>query len=130
MGRKMKYTELDLKHGRVKKDGGSKPVLDANGQPVILPELETSLDKLLDEDWEFRSSEPLPEEDVIGQIETESLYHCLDLLKDSERELIEALFFDSLTEREYAAKTGLSQKTVNNRKHKILGKLKNLFENL
>jgi len=125
--RKMEYMERDLKRDRVLQDADGKAVKDENGRPVELPEREVSLEKLVDEDWDYPSSEPSPEESVIGQLEISALYECLDLLEADERALIDALFFDGLTEREYAAKIGVTQKAVNKRKHKVLEKLKNLF---
>lgn len=45
-------------------------------------------------------------------------------LAPSEQELITALFYDGMTEREYAIKSGIPQKTINDRKRRILLKLK------
>ena len=127
-GRKMKYLELDIKRNRTKQDPKSgKAVLDEHGQPIILPEREVSLDKMVDEDWDFPSAEPSPEDAVIEGIDTETLYRCLEFLDGDERKLIDALFFEGMTEREYAKEIELTQKAVNKRKHKVLGKLKNLF---
>jgi RNA polymerase sigma factor (sigma-70 family) len=47
-------------------------------------------------------------------------------LESDERNLLQALILDGMTEREYADVIGLSQKGVNKRKKKILAKLKNL----
>jgi RNA polymerase sigma factor (sigma-70 family) len=128
MGRKMKYLELDIKRNRTRQDPKSgKPVLDEHGQPIALPEREVSLEKMMGEDWDFQSSEPSPEDAVIEGLDIETLYRCLDLLDNDERNLVNALFFEGMTEREYAKQLGLSQKGVNKRKHKALDKLKNLF---
>jgi len=125
--RKMEYMESDLKRDRVLKDVNGKTVLDENGQPIVLPEREISLDKLVDEDWDYPSSEPSPEDTIIKQNEIKALYACLDLLDDDERALIDALFFNGLTEREYAGNMGLSKTAIHARKEKILKKLKNLI---
>ena len=125
--RKMRYMELDLKCDRVLQDEGGRAVLDENRLPVVLPEREISLDKLMIEDWDFPSSEPLPEDIVMERFEIETLYKCLNRLDADERTLIDALFFDGLTEQEYADLIGVTQKTVNNRKHRILSKMKNYF---
>ena len=125
--RKMRYMELDLKCDRVLQDADGRAVLDANGQPIVLPEREVSLDQLISEDWEFPSSAPSPEDAVMERFEIDALYSCLDLLETDERALIDALFFDGLTEREYSAKTGIPQKTINDRKQRILRKLKKLL---
>lgn len=49
-------------------------------------------------------------------------------LAPSEQELITALFYDGMTEREYAIKSGIPQKTINDRKRRILLKLKKIIE--
>ncbi len=48
--RQLEYIEHDLKRNRVLRDKNGKPVIGANGRPTILPELEVSLDKLIDEE--------------------------------------------------------------------------------
>ncbi len=53
-----------------------------------------------------------------------ALKDALSSLAPAERDLIEALFYIGMTEREYAAKIGISQKNVNARKQRILGKLR------
>lgn len=42
--------------------------------------------------------------------------------------LMNALFFRKLSEREWSAETGIPQKTINDRKRRILIKLKKLLE--
>jgi len=46
---------------------------------------------------------------------------CLQLMSGK---LINALFFGGYPEREYSSKTGRAQQTINDRKHKVLNKLK------
>ena len=128
--RKIEYMERDLKRDRVLRDEKGKAILDENGQLIILPEREESLEKLIDEDLEFPSSEPLPEEAAMKQSEIEGLYYGLTLLDADERKLINALFFDGFSERGYSSKTGIPQKTINDRKCKILNKLKNILQKL
>ena len=126
--RQLEYIELDLKRDRTLQDANGKRVKDANGQPIKLPEREISLDKLLDEDWDYKSPEPSPEDAVVGQFEIDNLHELLDSLKPEERELINALFFEGMTEREYAKVLGISKTALHARKIKVLAKLKNLFE--
>lgn len=72
-------------------------------------------------------------EDVAIQVErllmAEKLKLCISLLEIQEQELIIALFFRDFSEREWSAKTGIPQKTINDRKSRILAKLKKLLEN-
>ena len=126
--RKMEYLEHDIKRDRYARGKDGKLIRDENGQPVKLPEREISLDKLISEDWEFSSGQPSPEDEVIAGLEIAKLYHCLDLLSENERALIQALFFDDLKEREYSLESGIAQKTINDRKHRILGKLKKFLQ--
>lgn len=123
-GYKMENMEFGFKYDRVLKGADGKAVRDDNGQAVILPEREVSLDRLIDEDWEYPSSGPSTEDTVLGQLDVEALYSCLDLLAVGERELITALFFNGLTEREYAGKLGISKTALHARKNKVLAKLK------
>ena len=54
---------------------------------------------------------------------------ALPLLSDSEQELIQAIFFDGLSEREVGARLGITQSVVNKRKARILIKLRKIIEN-
>ena len=128
IGRKMEYMECDLKRNRSAQDEKGRAVVDGNGLSVELPEREVSLEKLISEGWDFPSSEPPPEDAVIKKLEIEALHNCIDTLNADERALIDALFFDGLTERGYSQKTGIAQKTINDRKHKVLKKLKKLLK--
>lgn len=58
----------------------------------------------------------------------ESLHQCIAKLATEEQDLIHALFFRGLSERQYAAETGIHNMTINGRKIKILGKLKKLMK--
>ena len=50
-------------------------------------------------------------------------------LNDSDRELINALFFDGASTRDYAARIGITQRAVIKRRDRILRDLKKCFEN-
>jgi RNA polymerase sigma factor (sigma-70 family) len=126
--RKMEYMERDIKRDRVLKGADRKAVRDSNGRTIALPELETSLDQLISEDWEFPDSAPSPEELCIQKETYAELHRCIDLLNDDERVLIQALFFDELTEREAAQLLGISQPAVHRRKEKILNQLKQFIK--
>lgn len=58
----------------------------------------------------------------------EKLHQCLKLLSKSEQELIHALYFDGKSEHQLFRETGIPQKTIHNRKVRILRKLKNFME--
>jgi len=127
-GYKMEHMEHSVKNSRILQDSNGIAVRDEHGNALLLPEREVSLEKLLDENWDFLSSEPSPEDEVMERIQIEALHEYLEILDANERALINALFFDGMTEREYSAKTGIPQKTINDRKFKVLGKLKKLLQ--
>lgn len=58
----------------------------------------------------------------------EKLYDCLIFLPESDRELIEMLYFENKTERECAEILCTSQQNVHKKKRKILCKLNKLLE--
>ncbi len=126
--RQLEYIEHDLKRDRALQDADGRVLLDVSGRPTILPEREVSLDKLLDEDWDYAADSPQPEDDVLCRMEIIELRYLLGMLTDKEQALIKALFFDGKTERQYESETGIPRKTINNRRRAILTKLKKLLE--
>ncbi|MDR0918565.1 MAG: hypothetical protein LBM93_04870 [Oscillospiraceae bacterium] len=56
------------------------------------------------------------------------MYRCISLLKQEEKLLLFALFWDELTESEYAEIIEKHQSTVNRMKKKILDKLRESFD--
>lgn len=50
------------------------------------------------------------------------------MLSAQDMELIQALYFECLTEREYAQRIGISQKGVNKRRQKVLEKLRGMMK--
>jgi len=55
----------------------------------------------------------------------ESLYKALRSLNEKERQLIDYLYFEGLTERKTAKILGKSQQAVGKQRHKIIQKLRN-----
>ena len=68
-------------------------------------------------------------ETVVNAVMVDRLKAALSLLSDSEQALIQAIFFDGLSEREVGLRLGLPQSVVNKRKAKILAKLRKMIEN-
>ena len=56
------------------------------------------------------------------------MMESLTLLDKSEQMLIHELFFKGKSERQLSTETGIPQKTINDRKHKVLLKLKKFIE--
>jgi RNA polymerase sigma factor (sigma-70 family) len=68
------------------------------------------------------------EDAAMAQLLGERLHQCMALLPDAEQKLIHALYFEELTERQYAERVGIPHMTIHDRKAKILRKLKKLLE--
>ena len=85
---------------------------------------------------ELSGQEMIPDRDAvsvedaaIANILRGELRRCLALLDEPDRQLIQALYFEGLSEREYAKRVGVPQRTINDRRHRALRKLKKLLEN-
>ena len=57
----------------------------------------------------------------------EAMLKAIKQLDDEEKELINKLFFDNMTERECADYYGINQKNINKKKKRILSKLYKLI---
>ena len=77
---------------------------------------------------EFISASNKVENAVIKNSEKSLLYKAISKLSFSEQNLIKALYFDGLTESEYAGLVNTSQQSVNKRKKRILKKLEKLLK--
>lgn len=71
---------------------------------------------------------PRVEDAAVDKLLAEKLHQCLSQLAREEQELIFLLFFQNKSERQLAAETGIPQKTINDRRHRILVKLKKLMK--
>ena len=67
------------------------------------------------------------EEMVVDNIMKEKLRQCLLTLPQQERDMIYALYFEGLSERQLSKRTGVHFMTIHDRKVKTLQKLKNLM---
>ncbi|MDO5845210.1 MAG: hypothetical protein Q4Q53_08730, partial [Methanocorpusculum sp.] len=67
--------------------------------------------------------------EAINNILIEKLRHSLTKLSDTDLYLIEQLIYNEKSEREVSKLIGVPQKTINDRKRRILAKLKKLLEN-
>jgi len=71
---------------------------------------------------------PRVEDIAVDKLLAEKLHQCLKQLTKEEQELIFMLFFQNKSEHEVSKKTGIAQKTIHNRKARILTRLKKLME--
>ena len=76
---------------------------------------------------EFIDTENIPDNTVLKIMEIEALQKALSVLSDADNKLVQALFYDGLTEQEYAAQVGISQQMINRKKQRILNFLKKLL---
>jgi len=68
------------------------------------------------------------EDTIVKQDMLVRLNSAMEKLSEQERLLIYALFFKGISERQLSAETGIPQRTINDRKHNILLKLKKVIE--
>jgi len=125
--RKMRYMAFDLKRDRVLRDAKGMTVIDEHGQPVTLPEREVSLEKLLEEDWDFPDPESAADDIVLRKMRFEELHRCSASLSRDESALIQALYFRDMTEREYSKELNISKTALHARKTRALLKMRNLL---
>jgi DNA-directed RNA polymerase specialized sigma24 family protein len=131
--RKMKYLEYDLKHGKPIYRNYETGAICGRSDPKATiadetPGREMSLDVLLESG-----------EKAVGQIVDEygnplivllklekyaNLHRCLAMLAPDERKLIDAMFWQDMTDAQYAAQIGVPRRTVNYRRHCVLYKLR------
>lgn len=101
--------EKDERNGAVSYDGLDTPEL--SGQEMIPDRSAVSV-----------------EDAAIANILRGELRRCLALLDEPDRQLIHALYFEGLSERKYAKRIGIPQRTINDRRRRVLRKLKELLE--
>lgn len=118
---KEEYFMKKLKEGRTKTDPVTK-------EKVYLPSREDSYDRLADTYGSYYDGKSESIEDIIIKREDiDSLYKAINLLEDSEKELIMELFFWEKSETGLAREKGVSITTIRYHKAKVLKKLKNLL---
>ena len=73
---------------------------------------------------------PSLEQQILTQEIHDLLHRAIDALPKAERELIKAIYFEGMTEDDYAKVSGLSQTGVSYRRRKNLSKLKSLLDTM
>ena len=76
------------------------------------------------------------QDDQVGTLEDmalanellERLHRCIQMLPKAERDLIQAIYFEGMSDREYASKVGKTQPAGSSRHKKTLSKLKMLLD--
>jgi len=67
------------------------------------------------------------EDAAITRILCEKLHRCLVLLPESDRKLLQAIYFEGLSERELAEQSSVPQSTINDRRRRAIQRLKKFF---
>ena len=120
--RKARYFTYDLKTERKIMDGEN---------VVVIPAREDSLERLLELGAEFGTEENVAE-DYEEQELHERLHTALDTLTKGERRLINEIYFsqngNGKSEREAAKSLGIPQKTLNDRKLRVIAKIKKFLD--
>lgn len=65
----------------------------------------------------------------IHKHDVDDIHEALNFLNEEEQNLIDLLFFCSLSERQVALLKGVSQVSIHKQKHRILEKLRNILRN-
>jgi RNA polymerase sigma factor (sigma-70 family) len=136
LDREEKYYEYDRKRGNpIYRNALTGELIDkADPDKTIVgytAPLETSLDMLREsgisiekyEAGNFRN----PLEILIRKERSEELHRCIKLLTSDEQELIQALYWEEMTEAEYGKHLGLSRGCIRYRQKLVLAKLKKLL---
>ena len=120
--RRDRYYERDIKT--------ETPIRDRDGHIIgYAPAREDSLDRLIEAGEDFAAEQESVEDTAIRRLMSDKLHKALDKLSGSDRALIDALYFQGMTERKYADISGIPQKTINDRKNRTLIKLRKILEN-
>ena len=119
--RQMEYLQYDIKAERCRIDSTS-------GTVTYLPSREDSYERLLEGNKQFPSDDEDVDDAAIKAVMIEKMLTCHNYLSTEEQELITALFFKSKSEHQVSREASIPQRTIHDRKIKILAKLKKLME--
>jgi len=119
--RQMEYLQYDIKveHCRIN---------SVSGTVTYLPSREDSYERLLEKNKQFAAAGESVDDVAIKTVMIEKMLTCLKMLTQDEQRLITDLFFKGKSERRVSGETGVPQRTIHDRKKKILRKLKKLME--
>lgn len=118
---KEKYFSKRLKKGRF--------ATGREGQGIdYIPSREKSLEKLLEEGWEFAGPGESVEDAAVKSCLEEELKEAVRSLPEEERVLVEELFYLEKTEREVCDALHMAKTTLHRRKMGILAKLREHLE--
>ena len=99
---------------------------DRRNGKVLYSNLDTS--EILGEEMIPDIGTAYVEDMVIAKLMSEKLHRCISLLPKGEQELIQAIYFDQLSERKISEITRVHYMTLHDRKVRILRKLRKMME--
>lgn len=83
---------------------------------------------------EMLGEETIPDSATLGvedvaldRLMQEKLHRCLAELSMPEQDMLHALYFDGLSERQFSQRAGIPQRTIHDRKRRALAKLKKML---
>lgn len=120
--RKMEYQQYDLKVEHYHIDCVSCAI-------NLIPSREDSFERLKDSNHQFAADEISVEDAAVQAVLIEKMLSCLEMLTPQEQELINELFFKGKSEHQISGETDIAQRTIHDRKVRIICKLKKLMEN-
>ena len=90
---------------------------------------EFSLEYMIENGMEhiYSDNQKLVEENAEDNLMLEMLMKALETITDDERSLINELYFNEKSERDFAKKIGISNVAVNKKHHHVLEKIKKLL---
>jgi RNA polymerase sigma factor (sigma-70 family) len=101
-------------------------------QKKLIHQFERSLDQFqydgVNLEFLITRFQPSKEDKLIEQEQFHKLWLALKSLTEEERLLIQELFFNEKSERKLAIELGVPRMTLNDRKHRILKKMRNSLE--
>ena len=93
----------------------------------MIPSREDSYERLLEAEKQFAEEAENVEETAVRAVVLEKLNEALHTLTEEETSIIQALFYQEISEAELAKKLGIARTTLQSRKYKILEKLKKML---
>lgn len=120
--RKMRYLTHDLKVERRVRD-------KKTGELITIKSREDSIERLMEENFKDFQDETNCEEIAIKNDFLEKMHRCIEYLDKTEKDLIKAIYFEFMTEKDYATKLGISKQAVNQKLKRILEKLRWFMDN-
>lgn len=97
------------------------------GEIIVIPSREDSYERLLEAEKQFAEEAENVEETAVRAVVLEKLNEALHTLTEEETSIIQALFYQEISEAELAKKLGIARTTLQSRKYKILEKLKKML---